>query len=171
MKRRLPLLALLTIYLLSPLPGEEHARLTLDDGLVAYWPLDGNFRDALGTFHGERRGAPAAFVSRDGFGRALLLDGKSSVEIVGGDENILDFKDGSMSLSVWFTLEEGNEGQILMGKSTGNTWQVYESTKEERKVFFRSGDQSVRDSGVGTGNASPPGGDSECRGWKIRPIP
>ena len=101
----------------------------LDAGLIAYWPLDGNLNDVVGEHHGEARGVTElAFVGNPGMGQAVYLDGISQfIEIVGGDENVFDFEDESMSVSIWFTMDRGATAQTLIGKGGTSSWRLAQS--------------------------------------------
>ena len=65
------------------------AHAAIGDGLVAYWPLEGNFEDSLGFYHGESSegidaAEPINFVPGK-FGDSIRLNGeKQSIYINGG---------------------------------------------------------------------------------------
>jgi len=95
---------------LSPLYAD------LNDGLVAYYPLDGNAYDASGNgYHGTVNGAsPTA----DRFGiaaRAYAFDGSNDYVALPGTEN-LNFKPGNFTLCAWVALTGYNADQVIVAK-------------------------------------------------------
>lgn len=102
----------------------------VSSGMVALWTFEGdNFQDSVGEFHGEANGEdPIEFVSgRPGFGQAILLNGiDQMVEIVGGEPDDLSFEGGSMSISVWFKINEFDKNwQALVAKGEGTNWRTH----------------------------------------------
>gem|GEM_PF-30282 len=61
----------------SPTPDAYHKLIAAEPDLVAWWPLDGDLRDAKGRLHGESRGGRERFIEGPAGGQALLLaDGR-----------------------------------------------------------------------------------------------
>jgi len=100
----------------------------LTNGLVAYWNFDGNLVDSIKDFDGTARGTnPVAFVDgKPGFGKALKLDGTDQyVDITGGNENELEFPNGSMSIAGWFKVNAfDTDWQALISKGEGSNYRV-----------------------------------------------
>jgi len=101
---------------------------TVTDGLVAYWNFDGNLKDSIKNFHGTARGTNAlAFVDgMGGFGKAIKLDGTDQfVEITGGNENELEFPNGSMSIAGWFKVNAfDTDWQALLAKGENSNYRI-----------------------------------------------
>ena len=118
------------------------AQAELQDGLVAYWAFDENYDDSVGVFHGEPRGTePITFVdSVANFGKAIRLNGDDQfVEIVGGDENDLEFPGGDMSISGWFRVETFDTNwQCLISKGEGNNYRVARR-RDEGSIAYAGG--------------------------------
>ena len=112
----------------------------LVSSLVAYWPLDGNLQDARSNFHGRAVGGPIQYVSRDGgggFGAAIELVEGGSIEITGGNENVLELPNASMSISFWFRLDADDSERTLISKGVDESWRVSLSASGE--VVFEYG--------------------------------
>ena len=109
------------------------------DGLVGYWEFEGDFRDSVGIFDGEEMGSePIEFVNgKAGFGKAGLFNGEDQfVEIAGGEPDDLAFEAGSMSLSVWFKVNEFDTSwQALVAKGEGDNWRIHRRSGEEGMAY------------------------------------
>ncbi len=101
---------------------------TITKGLVAYWNFDGNLQDSVKDHHGTGKGTGTIpFVdSRDGFGKAIQLDGKTQyVEITGGNDDELEFPKGSMSIAGWFKVGAFDKSwQALLSKGEGSNYRI-----------------------------------------------
>ena len=106
--------------------GANSARAGIMDGLVSYWPLDGDLLDAQDDNDGSN-GNPRVAVGFEAgkFGDAGVFSGNNFVEITGGDESEFDFTGGDMSVSAWFTVDEfTGSWQALVAKGEGGGWRV-----------------------------------------------
>ena len=99
------------------------------DGLVAYWEFEGDFRDSVGIFDGEAMGAdPIEFVTgKAGFGKSGKFNGEDQYALItGGEPDDLAFEAGTMSLSVWFKVDEFDKSwQALVAKGEGGNWRIH----------------------------------------------
>ena len=125
---RRPRLAILAL-VLPLLDLTTQAQVTLTNGLVAYWNLDGTLVDSVDGFHGTQRGSvPIPFVDgKAGFGKAIKLNGEDQfVEITGGQPDDLAFAGGDMSIAGWFKVDAfDTDWQALVAKGEGNNWRVH----------------------------------------------
>ena len=87
------------------------ANADIADGLTEYWSLDGDYSAAVDPSHEgalvTNGGGSAEFVEGK-FGQAIDLTnsaGNQAYVEIGGDENDMDFADGDMTLSIWYTTE------------------------------------------------------------------
>ena len=91
------------------------------DGLVGYWPFDGNANDASGNgINGTNIGAT---LTADRFGNsnsAYSFDGDDWIEVF--YNQILNFGINSFTLSCWSTKEGGNTFQHLITKNYITQW-------------------------------------------------
>lgn len=72
----------------------------LNDGLIAYWPLNGNANDASGNgHHGSEQGSITYVSGRNDEGQAANFDGASSISIP--VTNDFKFYNQSISYSLW----------------------------------------------------------------------
>jgi hypothetical protein len=147
--------AALAAALLLPGLGSQ-AQVNLLNGLVAYWPLDGNFEDAVGIFDGEEQGStPIEFIQgRPGFNQAIRMNGEDQyILITGGEPDDLAFEGGSMSIAGWFRVDAfDTEWQALVAKGEGTSWRVHRNGSTSG--FAHAG-------GVGEGPAGTPVDDGE----------
>jgi hypothetical protein len=108
------------------------ARAAIDDGLVSYWPFDGNVQDLLdvndGTFVGTNT-TPTYIPSK--FGQGIDLDGVNQHVNVGNsstldmDVNGAGAKTGSVSISAWFRVDNfGKDWQALVAKGEGQAFRI-----------------------------------------------
>jgi hypothetical protein len=101
---------------------------TVTSGMVAHWGFDGNLQDSVKDFHGTGKGTNALAYAdgKDGFGKALKLDGTDQyVDITGGNENELEFPGGSMSIAGWFKVDAfDTEWQALLAKGEGSNYRI-----------------------------------------------
>ncbi|MCA9215930.1 MAG: PEP-CTERM sorting domain-containing protein [Planctomycetales bacterium] len=103
------------------------ARAELADGLVSYWPLDGNFVDVVGGNDGELFGSDDEALFENGqFNQGIVLDGVDQYIEIGGDESDYDFVDQEFSISAWFRVDSfTKDWQALIAKGEGNRWRVH----------------------------------------------
>ncbi|MDC0568964.1 hypothetical protein OAP01_13125, partial [Akkermansiaceae bacterium] len=103
--------------------GGEQANAAIVDGLVEYWDLDGDYNAGVDASHAgtlvTTGNGSGTFVTGK-FGSAIDLansGGNQAYITVGGDENDMDFADGNMSFSAWYTTESlYTSWQTLAGK-------------------------------------------------------
>lgn len=109
----------------------------IQDDLVAYWPLDGDFMDGVGGHHGEERGSTPIAFEPAMFGEGIRLNGENQfVEITGGAVDALDFVGESMSVSAWFTVDAfDTDWQALIAKGEQTAWRVHRRGGEPRMTF------------------------------------
>lgn len=115
------------------LPLSLHAQYA--DGLVAYWPFDGDLLDeSTSAAHGtliegsgdaELRFAPAQFndgVDLNNFAAGAF---EQYVEITGGSEDLFDFAGGSMTVSLWCSTPFLSiDNQTIIAKGNGDSWRL-----------------------------------------------
>jgi len=117
---------------------------------VAYWPFDDTYNDAISDNTGAPRGTePIAFIDSFGaLGKAISLNGEDQfVEIVGGDENNLEFPydalddtTGSMSISGWFRVAAFDTSwQCLLSKGEGENYRVARRGDTTVKIGYAGG--------------------------------
>lgn len=115
-------------------------------GLKAYWNFDQkNFKDSVGIYDGTENGdSPIEFVAgKGGFGQAIKLLGPADsgganqyVEITGGEPDDMAFADGSMSLSLWFTVETWDKSwQAVAAKGESGNWRIHRRGEESVMAF------------------------------------
>jgi hypothetical protein len=128
------------------------ARAAIDDGLVSYWPFDGNLEDFLdindGTFMGTST-TPSYTAGK--FGQGIDLDGVDQHVNVGNsstldmDVNGAGDQMGHVSISAWFRVDGfGKDWQALVAKGEGSAF----------RVARRGGEQGIAYAG---GNPEGPG--------------
>ena len=91
----------------------------LNDGLVAYYPLNGNANDASGNNrHLSTQGQPTFEEGINGLLSAQFDDNADGFEITGQDtpENI-----GAASVSVWFEQDDPSGSQVFVGLTRART--------------------------------------------------
>jgi hypothetical protein len=127
------------------LAASTHAA-DITTGLTAYWNFDQkNFEDSVGSFDGTENGdSPIEFVAgKTGFGQAIRLLGPADsgganqyVEITGGEPDDLAFADGSMSVSLWFTVDAWDKSwQAVCAKGEGDNWRIHRRGAENVMGF------------------------------------
>ena len=100
----------------------------IEEGLIAYWPFDGDLQDAIGDSHGEGMGSDDIAYGSGKFGQGIDLDGADQyVETPVENEEMFDFQDGTgFSISAWFSVNEFTKSwQALIAKGEGNRWRVH----------------------------------------------
>jgi len=120
---------LLAVFLLT---GLVTLHAGINDGLVAWYPLDGTAVDASGNGHdGTVHGAAATSDRFGSSSSAMLFNGSSDyIEIPHAEVFMFD---SSFSLSAWVRparIDYSYAGQIVCKAQTGNEW----------NLFFRDGD-------------------------------
>ena len=108
------------------------ARAAIDDGLVSYWPFDGNLQDVLAVNNGTLVGTnttPSYTPSK--FGQGIDLDGVDQHVNVGNsstldmDVNGAGAKTGHVSISAWFRVDGFDKTwQALVAKGEGSAFRV-----------------------------------------------
>ena len=101
----------------------------LQDGLVSYWPMNGNFEDARGVNDGAFVGGTPTFAAGK-FGQGIDLNGNDQFVNVGNDES-LDMSlagpagTGSVSISAWFRVDAfDRDWQALVSKGEGANYRI-----------------------------------------------
>jgi hypothetical protein len=108
------------------------ARAAIEDGLVSYWPFDGNLQDLLdvndGTFVGTNT---TQSYTPSKFGQGIDLDGVDQHVNVGNsstldmDVNGAGLKTGHVSISAWFRVDGfSKDWQALVAKGEGSAFRV-----------------------------------------------
>jgi len=125
MKKSLQLLLFTLLVVCAP----AISKAGLNDGLVAYWPFDGDVLDAFGDNDGEAMGTEPISFEPAMFGDGMRLNGEDQfVEITGSDKSVFDFEGGSMSISAWFTVDAFDTNwQALIAKGEGDRWRLHRS--------------------------------------------
>ncbi|MEM7383360.1 MAG: LamG-like jellyroll fold domain-containing protein, partial [Verrucomicrobiota bacterium] len=101
------------------------------DGLVAYYPLDGDIADKQGDSHGEAMGADPLEFTEGAFGHGVDLNGVDQfIQTPVENENIFDFgapdDPSSFTVSAWFRVDGFTKGwQALLAKGEGNRWRMH----------------------------------------------
>ncbi|MCP3692547.1 MAG: hypothetical protein GY917_10170, partial [Planctomycetaceae bacterium] len=98
---------------------ETNSETTLSDGLVAYYPFNGNAEDASGNNrHLSTQGQPTFEEGTNGLLSAQFDDNADGFEILGQDtpENI-----GAASVSVWFEQDDPSGSQVVVGLTRPST--------------------------------------------------
>jgi hypothetical protein len=101
---------------------------TLGEGLIAYWPFDGDLEDAVGNSHGTAQGSEDIAYDTGKLGQGIVLDGQDQfVQTPVENEEMFDFQDGTgFSISAWYRVDEFNKSwQALIAKGEGNRWRVH----------------------------------------------
>ncbi len=134
---------------------------TLTNGLVAYWSFDNSdFKDSIGIADGTAHGTePIAFVAgKTGFGKAIQLDGTDQyVEITGRNEGYdpdeLAMAGGSISISIWFTVDAFDKSwQALIAKGENNNWRVARNSSTSGVSYAGGLTDALGDVDVSDGN-------------------
>jgi len=104
------------------------ANADLNDGLVAYYPFNGNAHDESGNGNDGTEHGSIQYV--DGvIGKAISFDENNFIQIA--DSASLD-TDNSMTLSLWFNpLDFASEGSKLIGKWYSSPWSGGGETRGE----------------------------------------
>ncbi len=100
----------------------------LHEGLITYWPFDGDLEDTIGDSHGTGMGSDDIAYGSGKFGQGIDLDGADQyVETPVENEEMFDFQDGTgFSISAWFSVNEFTKSwQALIAKGEGNRWRVH----------------------------------------------
>lgn len=134
------LLGVPLVHLAGPLSAQD-----LADGLVSYWPLDGNTADVVGGHDGV--GVGAAPLSYDGgkFGAGVDLDGVDQhIVIDAANEDVFDFgapaAPTGFTISAWFRVDAFTKSwQALIAKGEGNRWRVHRRGADAPAVFAANG--------------------------------
>jgi hypothetical protein len=109
----------------------------IDDGLVSYWPLDGNFVDTQSGNNGTLMGANTTPSFTAGkLGQGIDLDGVDQFIQIGGDESQFDFLNQDFSISAWFRVDAlTKDWQALIAKGEGNRWRVHRRGGEDELTW------------------------------------
>jgi hypothetical protein len=125
---------------------------SLADGLVAYWPGNGNARDPVGLHHGTVEGTVNYVPGM--FGKAFEFDGVSAVVIPQSDD--LDYDDGEpFTYAMWLFNDSLSSPRHFLGKRDGcepDSFDYQFVVVEDTSGRFNSAAGSLECSAV----ASPP---------------
>ena len=108
--------------------GTASMNAQISEGLIAYWPFDGDLKDAVGNSHGTGQGGDDIAYDSGKFGQGIDLDGVDQfVETPVENEEMFDFQDGTgFSISAWFSVNEFTKSwQALIAKGEGNRWRIH----------------------------------------------
>jgi hypothetical protein len=112
----------------------------LQDGLVSYWPMNGNFEDARGVNDGAFVGGPPTF-SAGKFGQGIDLNGNDQFVNVGNDPS-LDMSlagpagNGHVSISAWFRVDAfDRDWQALLSKGEGSNFRIARRAAEQGVAY------------------------------------
>lgn len=134
-RRALNKLSVVAIAVALIFTGTAGAEIT--DGLVAYWPLEGDFVDATGngndgTFMGTN--ATPSFSSGR-FGVGIDLDGVDQFVEIANPSNF-NFSGQDFSVAGWFRVDAFTKNwQALIAKGEGNRWRVHRRGGESIMTF------------------------------------
>ena len=101
---------------------------TLGEGLIAYWPFDGDLNDAVGNSHGTGEGSEEIAYETGKLGQGIVLDGVDQfVQTPVENEELFDFQDETgFSISAWYRVDEFTKSwQALIAKGEGNRWRIH----------------------------------------------
>jgi len=132
-------LAAITLACVFSLSTTSHG--AIDDGLVSYWPLDGNFVDTQSGNNGTLMGANTTPSFTAGkLGQGIDLDGAATngqfVQIDPASESDYDFLNQDFSISAWFRVDGlTKEWQALIAKGEGERWRVHRRALEDELTF------------------------------------
>lgn len=100
--------------------------MALTDDLVAYWKLDGNANDSVGTNNGTVTGATVTTSGK--IDSAYSFDGTNDYINCGNDSSLDPFRVGGnnlLSLSIWFKRDRtGHEALLHKGIHGTNGWSL-----------------------------------------------
>ena len=116
------------------------------EGLIAYWPFDGDLKDAIGDSHGTGMGSDDIVYDTGQFGQGIDLDGIDQfIETPVENEEMFDFQDGTgFSVSAWFRVDGFTKSwQALISKGEENRWRIH-----------RRGGESIMTGNGGNGDVS-----------------
>ena len=108
LNRRVSTIALLVVVSLS-FCQITHAVIT--DGMIAYWPFDGNANDSVGTNHGTLEGGATYTVGK--LGQAVACDSQSGSKYVSLTSE--GTKDGNWTTAAWVNMHNNDTGGFLAG--------------------------------------------------------
>ncbi len=118
-------------YQLVPAAGDEQGggggASPLAEGLLAYYPFDGDLEDKAGDSHGEAVGADPIEFAEGQFGQGIDLNGAQHVITPQENENLFDFSDGTgFAVSAWFRVDAFDKSwQAIVTKGEGSNWRVH----------------------------------------------
>jgi uncharacterized protein (TIGR02145 family) len=113
------------------------------EGLVAWWPMNGNVDDAIGSLHGFNQGGVETEGPYGHVGQALELPGGDDyIDLPTGGVN----EEGGLTLAFWAWLElptEGSAPLIDRDEVSNNLWSFsYEQSSETIHFMTRNNDGS-----------------------------
>jgi hypothetical protein len=131
------------------------ARAAIDDGLVSYWPFDGDLEDLLDVNDGTMVGAAASFTPGK-FGQSIDLNGTDQYVDV-GNSSTLDMdvtgageQDGHVSISAWFRVDAFDKSwQTLVAKGEGEAFRV--ARRDNNNVMSYAGGNGDIPNAAGVG--------------------
>ncbi len=117
---------------LAALPGD------LAQGLTGHWAFDGDFRDSSGNGrHAKGHGDPQ--FAEGQLGKALHLNGEDQYVILGGNSADYYPESGSITISLWFTVEGFDKAWqtlLSMGDSGWSDWRIHRADRQEFLGFI-----------------------------------
>ncbi len=126
--------------------GAGAASAGINDGLVEYWKLDGDYSAQVTPAHVGTQIGTAAFAAGK-FGQAIDLESSSGTHswiTAGGPEGDFDFASSDMSVSMWYTTENLHaKWQGLVGKGDGGAWRLARASNSTTSLKFNVGGPTV----------------------------
>lgn len=116
--------------------GDGHDDLP-EDGLIAYYPLDGTAEDVVGGHDGLVFGATSA-VDRFGVaGRAMRFDGNDFIRVDDSEAFNFDMREESYSISFWVEVDStvGRARLVVKWNEFTTTPKAFEISKVESEVW------------------------------------
>lgn len=100
----------------------SHAQtVDLEDGLVAYYPFNGNANDESGNGNdGEVNGATLAVDRKGKTAKAYAFDGESSVITVTDSAGVLNLSGNvNFTMSLWALIDESSDAIYILSRNDG----------------------------------------------------
>lgn len=110
--------------------------------LVAYWPLDGQLKDAAPSGHTKDNGE---FIGQATFkngkiGQGIVLDGSNHVSIPTSPD--LEARNKNISISAWFRVDAWSERyETLLAKGSGNNYRLARHAVDPDRLAYFGGIQ------------------------------
>ncbi|MEC8395484.1 MAG: LamG domain-containing protein, partial [SAR324 cluster bacterium] len=110
----------------------------LKDGLIAFYPLDGNTNDIHGTNAGITEGEITWSTDRyNRENKSFRFDGENDYLIVQDNDSLTSSTE--LTISIWFKKESGNSWMALVGKGSSDSNEEYTLLTKDNQVYFDVG--------------------------------